>query len=222
MILIWQNPVSRKFVKVSLLDEQTDGTFAFRYLPGAGDIDGFAPLAQFPDVNGEYKSEHLPAFFANRVMSAQRPSYQEFLSWLGIRDGDDLPVEILLRTGGPRATDTFHIVEDLHSNADGVVISRFLASGVRHIAGATDRLTRLDTGCELRLRDEPRNQVNPRAVLIDSTDGEPVGYVPDWLLDDLAYLRSEARDLRIFAERINPAAPAHLRLLCRIEATVEP
>jgi hypothetical protein len=112
MVLIWQHPTSRKFLKVGLLDKQADGTFVFRYLPGAGETDGFAPLMQFPDVNAEYRSGHLPAFFANRVMSSRRASYREFLGWLGIRDGDDVPIDILLRTGGPRATDTFHIAAE--------------------------------------------------------------------------------------------------------------
>ena len=155
-------------------------------------------------------------------MSRSRGRYGEFRHWIGLEeDGADTPFEVLIRTGGPRATDTFHVVDDLSRSDDGRVISRFLASGVRHVQGAFSRLTSLNEGQELCLRDEPDNHVNARAILIDVRDGEPVGYVPDWLVEDVHSLREVAADFRVVVERVNPDAPFHLQLLCRIEAVVD-
>jgi len=128
---------------------------------------------------------------------------------------------VLIRTGGPRATDTFHVVDDLTYSADGRVVSRFLASGIRHVGGAHERLRLLRGGERLCLRDEPDNCANPRAILIDVRNDEPVGYVPDWLVEDVHSLRERASEFTVTAERVNPNAPWHLQLLCRIEAAVE-
>ena len=57
-----------------------------------------------------------------------------------------------------------------------------------------------------------------RALLIDAEADTPVGYVPDWLVNEVHELRDSGYQLDVVAERINPTAPAHLRLLCRLEA----
>ncbi len=220
LLLIWQDPDSRRLVRVGELDQLVDGRFTFRYLSEAREP-GFSPLVQFPDLDQRYWSSRLPSFFANRVMSRSRGRYGEFRHWIGLEaNGADTPFEVLIRTGGPRATDTFHVVDDLTRSDDGRVISRFLASGVRHVHDAHRRLTSLAEGQELYLRDEPDNCANARAILIDVQDGEPVGYVPDWLVEDVHSLRALATDFRVVVERVNPDAPSHLQLLCRIEATV--
>lgn len=220
LLLIWQNPTTRQLLRVGQLDQLADGHFAFQYLPGAHEPQ-FAPLVQFPDLDRLYESPVLPAFFANRVMARTRPSYQEFRLWLGLEQaGADTPFEVLLRTGGPRATDTFHVVDDLAQSADGRVVSRFLASGIRHVWGANDRLRLLRGGERLCLRDEPDNCANPRAILIDVRNREPLGYVPDWLVEDVHALRERSLEFTVTAERVSPEAPWHLQLLCRIEAAV--
>jgi hypothetical protein len=220
LLLIWQNPETRRFIRVGKLDQLTDGRFAFRYLPEAGEP-GFSPLVQFPDLGRRYLSEQLPAFFANRVMSRARSRYGEFRQWIGLEEeGSDTPFEVLIRTGAPRATDTFHVVDDLTIGHDGRVVSRFLASGIRHIEGAKERLRTLSEGQALCLRDDLANKANSRAILIDVRDGEAVGWVPDWLLEDVHRLRRETAEFNIYAEHINPDAPPHLQLLCRIDASV--
>lgn len=216
LLLIWRNPNTSRLSRVGVLEALTDGRYAFRYLTNL-DPD-FSPLVQFPEPDRVYVSTSLPAFFVNRVMSKQRPSYPEYRAWLGLDgSGEDTPVEVLARTGGGRGTDTFHVVDDLRP-VDGRVVSRFLASGVRHIEGAEERVARLQAGQQLYLRDEPENPVNQRAILIDAEDGLPVAHVPDWLVDDLHALRNDATEVILTAERINHDAPPRLRLLCRLEA----
>lgn len=220
LLLIWQDPQSRRFVRVGQLEELAGGRFVFRYLPAARE-GGFSPLVQFPKLDDVYVSEALPAFFANRVMSRHRDSYGVYRHQIGLETaGADTPVEVLARTGGQRATDTFHIVDDLQPSADGRVVGRFLASGVRYLPGADERLRNMAPDQLLQLRDEPDNPVNPRAILIDVRDGAPIGHVPDWLVDDIHHLRDAASEITLVAERVNPDAPPHLRLLCRLEAVL--
>lgn len=221
LFLIWQDPESRRFIRVGVLSELVDGRYAFEYVPGAADIADFHPLTQFPDLDRLYVSTGLPAFFVNRLMSRRRESFPAYLHSLGIDSAEsDTPMELLARTGGPRATDTFHLVDDLAPGPHGTVVSRFLASGVRHVDGDGAALSGFQDGQRLQLRPEPANPVNERAQLICVDSGEPVGYVPDWLLADLEALQARASSLEIFAERVTPEAQPHLRLLCRIEARV--
>jgi len=220
LFLIWQNPDTRQFVRVGVLMELVDGRYVFEYTSGAG-AEGFHPLVQFPDVSKTYVSEALPAFFVNRLMSKRRASYPAYLTAIGLDAPElDTPMELLARTGGPRVTDTFHLVDDLSSDENGVVVSRFLASGVRHVEGAIDALSRIRQGDRLQLRADDTNPVNKRAQLVCAATGEALGYVPDWLLDDLHVLLERAHEYCVIAERVSPTAHPHLRLLCRIEAHV--
>ena len=43
-----------------------------------------------------------------------------------------------------------------------------------------------------------------------------MGWVPDWLVDDIHALRAQDADIEVLVERDNPDTPAHLRLLCRL------
>jgi len=220
LILVWQNPDSRQFVRIGHLDELVDGRYAFGYCEDIDSISDFHPLVQFPDTSVPYVSDSLPAFFGNRLMSRHRASYHRYLDALGLDSSVSTPMEVLARTGGPRATDTFHLVDDFREDAEGRVVGRFLASGVRHVANSGDNLSRLVAGTGLRLVAEPDNPRNARAQLVCVDGGAPVGYVPDWLLDDLEDLRSRASRFEVIAEQVSPDAEPHLRLLCRIEATV--
>lgn len=218
LFLIWQNPDTRQFVRVGKLTELVDGRYVYQYTDGARS-DGFHPLVQFPDLDRTYVSGGLPAFFANRVMNNRRPSYSDYLDALGIDSPHlETPMEILARTGGPRVTDTFHLVDDFVSNRGGLVITRFLASGVRHVAGSGASLEKVHVGDQLELRAERTNPVNSRALLVCAGSGAPLGYVPDWLLNDLISLRDRSESFQVFAERVSPNEHPHLRLLCRVEA----
>ncbi|MEJ7772813.1 MAG: HIRAN domain-containing protein [Geodermatophilaceae bacterium] len=219
LFVIWQEPESRAFVKVGQLDQFRDGRYSFRYLPRAKVESNFHPLAEFPGLDDHHESRNLPAFFANRVMNRQRSDYREYRSWLGLdAEGADTPFEVLARTGGPRETDTFHVVDDVQANSAGQLVSRFFVSGVRHQPGSEALIKGLKAGARLALRDEPDNPRNPRAMLIDVVAGHAVGWVPDWLVDDVHTLRARDPELEVVVERCNPDAPAHLRLLCRISA----
>lgn len=200
-------------MRVGTLSGLVDGRYAFAYTDDVHAVADFHPLTQFPDLDRTYVSTGLPAFFANRLMNRKRDSFPVYLHALGIDSPDlDTPMELLARTGGTRATDTFHLVDDLLTDTEGGVTSHFLALGAR-VSRIADRQC-------LQLRLEPDDPVSARGQLICVDTGDPVGCVPDRLLADLEKLQARTSELEIFAERVTPDAPPHLRLLCRIEARV--
>jgi hypothetical protein len=213
--LIWQNPVTRQFLEVGRLTDLGQGRYGFEYSQDARD-QGFFPLAEFPDLDKAYTSDQLPAFFANRVMTTRRENYADYLSWLGLGDVPT-PMEVLARTGGGRATDTFHVVSEFREH-NGKRQCEFFASGISHIPSAERNLASLQPGDVLEMRDEPDNPVNPRAILLDARAGREVGWVPDWLVGEVHRLRQPGWTVTVQAAHINLAAPPHMRLLCQLQA----
>ncbi len=219
LILVWQNPETRRFSKVGQIDALPHARIAFHYLPGAANVDGFVHLDEFPSFDGVYVSDEIPAFFANRILSADRRGYDKYLGWLGLSEysANDIPFEVLARTGAGRATDTFHVV-DMPVDDDDRFSSRFFISGIRYSPDADAAISTIRDGADLVLELDESNEANPKAVLIDTVEGTKLGYVPDWLCGDVHALVKSGWTLRAVAERVNADAPAHVRVLCRVEA----
>lgn len=219
LLVVWRNPESRRFVVVAQLDQLVSGSFLFAYAERASSEPGFFPIDEYPDLKATYFSNSLPVFFSNRVMSSDRASYQEYLQRVGLASfrPDDVPMELLARTGGGRATDTFHVVESPLDEAHHFE-SRFFVSGISHVPGGSALVSRLRDGARLSLRPEPTNEVNPRAVLLDVEDNRPIGWVPDWLCEPVSVLIEEGYALQAVVERVNPDAPARQQVLARIDA----
>lgn len=224
LLLIWQNPRSRRFSRAGSLRISGDDRFEFSYEPSIRSDPEFFALDEFPSMDRPYESDKLPAFFANRIMSAERPSYSDYLGWLGLTAGSvDLPVEVMVRTGAGRATDTFHVVEKPNRNATRFV-SRFFVSGASHQESSSELISELVDGDRLRLLPEPANGHNPDAHLVLVSHGAAIGWVPDWLCGEVADLAENGWSVDVFAEKVNSDAPPHIQVLCRIEATrtIEP
>ena len=220
LLLVWQNPSTRRFSTVGLLFISSRG-FRFRYAEEAKADPDFFPLAEFPHLEREYASPSLPAFFANRVMSAARNSYDDYLGWLALdAQSPDLPVEILVRTGAARATDTFHVVEK-PSRRTRFFVSRFFVSGVRHQPAQAVAVGAVSTGDRLDLEPEAGNSANADAHRVVTLDGAAVGWVPDWLCGEIAELAEAGWRFDAVAEKVSPDAPPHIQVLCRVTAHLD-
>ncbi len=216
--VVWQDPRTRQFHEVATLmlpgGDGDEYTFLYRHpLP-----DSFTPFPAFPDPSGHYRSPRLFPFFENRIMSPLRPDYDGYLAALGLSRDEATPFEMLARTGGGRATDTVQIVPEPAAGEEGRTEQLFLASGVRHQDAADELLPRLRPGDELVLRDEPENEYDERAILLDAEHNRPVGWVPSYMLDEVHKARQGGTSVRVFVEKANGRdVPSHLRLLCRMQ-----
>lgn len=231
LVVTWQHPESRGIHPIGLLT--FDGnSYEFRYIRHALSVKDFSPLIGFPHLDAPYTSDDLFPLFAQRVMDPRRADFHRYVTRLGL-SGDTAPWEQLARSGGRRVGDTLQLFPEPVVQ-DGEMTCAFLAHGIRHIgerpielADCAVTVTRdqveralqsLEVGDELDVVAEPGNAVNPNALLVAS-DGTPVGYVPNLLVDDLANLLQRS-ELRAVVELVNgPEAPWHLRLLGRLHAS---
>lgn len=219
LLLMWQNPRTGRFLRAAVLSVGAEG-FAFRYEQEVVSDEDFFPLAEFPELQGEYASSSLPPFFANRVMSSERGSYDDYLGWLRLTAASpDLPVDIMVRTGAGRATDTFHVVEKPLRTAQ-TFTGRFFVSGVRHRPEHPHSVLSLQPGAGLVLVPDPENGHSAEAYAVVAASGEPVGWVSDWLCGEIAALAGAGWAFEAIAEKVRPEAPAHIQVLCRVTATL--
>jgi hypothetical protein len=212
LIVAWQHPESRLISPVGLLEHGAG--YRYRYLRRAQHVEGFLPFLGFPEWERTYVSDRLFPLFSQRIMSPRRPDFRQFLRQLHL-SADATPWEQLERSEGRRTGDTVQVFPIPLVRDDGSTTCRFLVHGIRHVAKGS--LPPLTPGEPLMLRDDPTNPVNSDAVLVCTADGQPLGYVPDLLLE---HLRAPQRTgpVELVVEHVNgPDAPAHLRLLARLE-----
>ena len=160
----------------SVAFQQVDGDqYEFVYLSGAATRVGFLDLVVFPNFEDVYRSAELFPFFANRLMAPGRADRDGFLASLALAESAQ-PFEILARSEGRRATDTFEIFPEPTLGDDGRVSASFLVRGIRHIDGAHDVVDRLVIGDRLTVQPEPENEHDKNAILL--VKGQPIGYLP--------------------------------------------
>lgn len=220
--VIWQNEKSRSFHAVGLLE--FDGNlFRFSYAPGVNSIEGFEPFAEFGSFKRVYESPELFDFFARRFPVAADPSFHSVLEALGLSRREATPAE-LLKFPFLTPSDPVQIVPEPSTQPNGEVEGTFLVSGVRYADAESNGIAariveRLQPGDPLVVQAEPDNPVNPEALAI-SVEGQRLGYLPNFLLGDVAELKHQGRSVRFQVERANgPDTDWHLRLLARFTAS---
>ncbi|MGC4091631.1 MAG: HIRAN domain-containing protein [Polyangiaceae bacterium] len=215
----WQDEKSRRIFPVArLLTLEGSGGYEFVYIAAAHDARevGFEPFQAFPKLVDRYVTKELPAFFKNRLLQPGRPDYPRYLRELGLEPADATPVEILARSGGRRITNPLEIFAELVPMAERYE-THFFVRGIRYREGAEDAALRLRPGERLRLVHEPSNAFNANAHLVICHDGHAVGYVPDYLVDDLKELVENDQTLWVEVVQVNkPPAPSQQRLLCKL------
>jgi hypothetical protein len=217
LLVAWRHPQLRSIEPVGVLTfSPAVHEYAFSYLRRAASVDGFRPFLAFRSLERRYVASELFPFFSQRVMDANRPDLPRYLSDLDLEPGAS-PMEILERSGGHRTGDSIQLFPFPTVEESGATSARFLVHGVRHQPGALAAIERLQPDDELRLVDEPTNPINAGAIQVATLAGQPIGWVPNFLLD---YVRAcqRAGGTRATVERANgPEAPMHLRVLARFE-----
>jgi len=209
------HPVGRLIRRVSRDGER----YSFACLKLADRLRGFEPLPGLPDLHRRYDSERLFPVFANRVMPRTRPDLDLLASRVDL-GGDADPFEVLARTGGRRATDRIEVFAGPIRTPEGESCVLFFARGIRHVDGAADAVASLLPGDRLMIVDDPGNAHNPRALVLRASDHQPIGWIPDYLVEHVHELRQlNGADPVVEVEHVNDATVApHMRLLCRLRA----
>lgn len=217
--VIWQDQTTRTLVPVGWL-VFTGNEFTFSYIDEVKSHERFQPFPAFPRVEETYRSAELFPYFALRLTSAADPRYDAVLDALGLSREDTTPVELLARV--PESPhDTIQVVPEPTEMPDGRIIRVFLVSGIRHAdEGDPDTVSRLieelSVDAPLDLVAEPDNPHNPQALHL-AAKGKRVGWIPDYLLEEIHRHIDSNRSVSVAVVRANgPDAPPHLRLLCRL------
>lgn len=224
LFLAWQEEErTRRWFVIGRLD-RTERGFRFQYVnqdwPQIASEYGFESLLDFPDVGRVYESTRLFPMFENRLLSRSRPDYGDFLKRLAIDDKDHDPLDILARSEGIRATDSFEVFPKPEPDEQGHYRVVFLARGVRHLPRhVEDVIAKLTPGDKLDAKFGRENEQDCNALLVRS-DGMQVGWIPRYLCPDIKRLKGEypsSLELRVEQVNLSPA-PVQQRLLCSITA----
>ena len=221
--VIWQDMASRAFVHVAWL-EFTGSEFVFSYTNEARSSERFEPFPVFPLLDDSYRSRELFPFFALRLINAADPTFDAVLDAIGLTRADATPAELLARSSGSQH-DTIQVVPEPTEAEDGTITRTFLVSGVRHADMAsggilTSVISQLKPGTKLDLLAETANPYNRRALQL-SLNSTMIGWLPDYLVDEVHGYIAAQRTVSVTVERANgPAAPWHVRLQCQLSARV--
>lgn len=223
LFLAWQDKrLTRAWFPVGRLDVAEDRSiYRFRYTRGAERARaqaGFAPLLDFPQTNQVYESAELFPLFKNRVISAGRRDFSDYLRLLDLPDTAE-PLEILEVAGGYRATDSFEVFPKIIPRQDGTFVCRFFLHGWRHVnAAAQARISTLRVDEKLHVSLELTNPVTRLAVQIQTEDYHMIGWSPRYLVADLTRAIARSPDeYQARVVRLNPApAPSKQRLLIEL------
>lgn len=215
LYVAWQDPQTRRILPVARLVMNEEGGYELAYIHAVAEAQeyGFLPLLSFPDLQQVYRSRELLPFLHNRLLQSSRPDYEDYLGQLGLTGEAAEPFAVLERSGGRRATDKLELFSPPTFVADGVLGCVVLARGVQHVRGAEAKIASLQAGSRLEAVVEPTNPINPRALKL-RTGGEYLGYLPDYLVSELA---CDPEQVEVIVKKVNlPPAPVHHRLLLEV------
>jgi hypothetical protein len=222
LYLAWEDPIDRRWMPVGRLTIDDNNMYKFVYTKGAKSSRNFEPFARMKKLDEVYRSETLFPLFNNRLLSGSRPEHNNHMEWLDIKDNEYDDFTMLAITGGIRGTDTFEVFQCPKPNDEGKYEVKFLSHGLRHLPRhVIERVNDIKKGDRLFILPDIQNKYDPMALALRTDDPvEMVGYCPRYLSPDFYELLEKTRtmDIKVSVERINPDAPLHLLLLCKIVA----
>jgi HIRAN domain len=218
LYVFWQSPESRSWFPVGILRRAREA-FEFVYTRGANEAAGFIPFGRMSDLYKRYESRELFPLFSNRVLSAKRPEYNQFLHWIAAEQQADDPFVILSRTGGKRATDSLVLYSKPEPNERNEFDLFFLCHGIEHLPRkASGRVEVLSVDEPLFPMFDVLNPYDRNAVAIRTGDPRHlIGYVPRFFAKELRTCIESATtdEVHFRVARVNLEAPLQFRLLCR-------
>lgn len=218
--IAWQDPETRRWQPVGKLTFENN-LYRFVYTKGALAAKNFVPFGVMKDLTSTYESSELFPLFYNRLLSKNRPEYNDYLNWLNISPDQDDQLSQLALTGGIRGTDSLVVFPCPEPQSDGKYHVKFFCHGVRYLAEEAQNLVdQLKPGARLYLMLDVQNEQDSYAIALRTEPAMIVGYVPRYFTDDFHFLLSSKQkgSVKAVVNMVNPVAPIQYRLLCSITA----
>ncbi|MEO8181911.1 MAG: HIRAN domain-containing protein [Deltaproteobacteria bacterium] len=224
LFIAWQDPESRRIFPVARLTRRRSGEYELRYIGAvrAAVQRGFAGLPGFEQLESMHVSAELPAIFRERAAPRRRvpreppgiPAKELSGELL-----DATPITLFVRRRPGDAPERLEAFAPPLRAPDGRRWGVFEARGVGRVQESAEVLAALAEHERVLVRSERDNPYNPHALLITRRDGTRLGYVPDYLANELAAVggRPDQLELEVSEARRVTFAPAPLvyRVLCR-------
>jgi HIRAN domain-containing protein len=185
LIVTWQAE-TRRYFPVGRVLRLPDGRYEWAYVRAVEEAraHGFSGLPGYEAIEQVSVGADLPAFFAHRLPA--RGSRRSLAGSAAANDSfDPAPITLLVPAGAGRS-ERLEVFAPPLPAPFGKYWGVFSARGVGRIPGSEAALESLVPHEPLRLRPEPQNPYNPRALLIERADETAIGYVPDDLANELA------------------------------------
>lgn len=209
-------PPRNLYESIGILSLLHDSSFHFSYLSSFVRKPFFRELPGLPKCEGGVNSAHLFPFFAERVISSERPDRFRALSYLNLEESAD-PFEILARSGGSRINDHLELLPFPFPVGSGWHSVTFFVHGVRHLdVISRNALDRLYPDVSLELDREPSNPESELALRV-SHNGTPLGYVPHPLLNFVFSAVATDNYALTVVRRNSADAGFHQRLLVKLD-----
>jgi len=203
------------------VSETKNQRYTFSYTKGAliaQEKAGFSALDGFPEFGETYVSNTLFPVFFNRVMSQHRSSFTDYLESLNLPAEFREPIHILAVSGGQRRTDSLEVFPKIEPGSEGHFELSFFLHGIRHCDGAVNRIETLKSGDRVQFQREPTNiGTGLPALRVETLQGEPIGYTPNYMVSDFQYIRENCLyPEEINVSRVNLDNPLDSRILLQV------
>lgn len=185
LYLIWKNPFNRRNYVVGKLTRNAG--FEFEYF---GDFQealdsGWTLFEAFPEKR-KYTGKDLFAAFSSRLPDRKRRNIDDILVKYGLTEYDGF--ELLRKSGGKLPIDMYEFIDPIFPE-DEVVDREFYIAGVRHLSVCKgddcDKRPYLEKGMKLLLEMDADNEKDPNAVMILTSNKEPLGFIPRYYSDSI-------------------------------------
>jgi len=229
LFVAWQEPQSRRIFPIARLTRRRSGEYEFAYIEAvrAAQARGFVGLPGLEDIERVHVSAQLPALFENRSARGRQRSSGSSAEPAGLSGEalDAAPITVFVRRAPGAAPERLEAFSAPLRGPEGRRWGVFDARGVGLVPGSAEVLQGLQPHERVTLRAEPHNAYNPHALLIVRADQSELGYVPDYLANELASAggRPEQLEVEVLgAQRLTypPAAPVY-RVTCRYSCGAE-
>lgn len=232
LFVAWQEPESRRIFPIARLTRRRSGEYEFAYIEAvrAAMARGFVGLPGLEDIERVHVSAQLPALFEHRSASRGRPRKGDSSSGtepagLSGEALDAAPITVFVRRAPGDAPERLEAFSPPLRGPEGRRWGVFDARGVGRVPGSVEALQSLQPHERVTLRAEPDNLYNPHALVIVRADQSELGYVPDYLANELARAGGLPEQLEVEVlgvQRLTfpPAAPVY-RVSCRYSCSAE-